>query len=101
MRILNWERKTVRLMIKMYCRNNHQVHNLCNDCSDLLKYSEERTQNCPYGEDKPRCSVCTVHCYKPEMREKIRAVMRYAGPRMIYHSPVTAIQYMVLKSMNK
>jgi hypothetical protein len=29
-----------------------------------------------------------VHCYIPTMREKIRVVMRYAGPRMAHRHPI-------------
>ena len=36
-------------------------------------------------ETKTFCSNCKVHCYKPEMRKKIRAVMRFSGPRMIFY----------------
>lgn len=31
-------------------------------------------------ETKTFCSNCKVHCYKPEMREKIRDVMRFPAP---------------------
>lgn len=46
-------------------------------------------------ETKTFCSNCNVHCYKPEMREKIRAVKRFAGPRMILYHPSAAIRHMV------
>ena len=46
-------------------------------------------------EEKTFCSNCTVHCYRPEMRERIRTVMRYAGPRMLFHHPVMAIRHMI------
>ena len=35
------------------------------------------------------------HCYKPEMRERIRQVMRYSGPRMITKHPVAAIRHLL------
>jgi len=34
---------------------------------------------------KPFCSHCDTHCYAPEMRERMREVMRYAGPRSLLH----------------
>jgi hypothetical protein len=46
-------------------------------------------------ESKTFCSNCKVHCYKPEMREKIREVMRFSGPRMIFHHPITAIRHVM------
>ncbi|HEU19077.1 MAG TPA: hypothetical protein ENO00_06795 [Deltaproteobacteria bacterium] len=37
---------------------------------------------------KPLCSRCPVHCYKPDMRNSLRAVMHCAGPRMCFRHPV-------------
>ena len=33
----------------------------------------------------------------PQMRERIRAVMRYAGPRMITRHPVAAVRHLLGK----
>ncbi len=41
------------------------------------------------------CSKCPIHCYKPKMREHIREVMRYSGPRMIFYHPIIAIKHML------
>ena len=46
-------------------------------------------------ETKTFCSNCKVHCYKPEMREKIRDVMRFSGPRMLFVHPVAAIRHVM------
>ena len=46
-------------------------------------------------ETKTFCSACKVHCYRPEMREKIRAVMRWAGPRMLFVHPVLAVRHLL------
>jgi hypothetical protein len=40
------------------------------------------------------CAKCPVHCYRPELRERIRAVMRYAGPRMLFRHPRLAILHL-------
>lgn len=45
--------------------------------------------------EKTFCAHCKVHCYKPEMRERIRQVMRYSGPRMIIYDPKTALWHML------
>lgn len=42
-----------------------------------------------------------VHCYKPEMREKIREVMRFSGPRMIFHHPYLAIKHVIESKKEK
>jgi len=92
---LSQERETVRAMIRIYCRGIHQSDSLCEECSQLWDYADERLNKCPFGIDKPTCQNCTVHCYKPEMRQRIKEVMRYAGPRMIWHHPVLAIRHLI------
>ena len=93
------ELKTVELMIDLYCRDQHgSEDNLCNECRELLDYVKERLEKCPLKDNKPKCSKCTVHCYKPDMREKIKAVMRYAGPRMIYRHPILAGKHYFTKN---
>ena len=87
------EKRTVRRMIALYCRHHHDGKVLCADCQALSDYCASRLDHCKFGEDKPTCRKCAVHCYKPEMREKIRTVMRYAGPRMILYYPAEAIKH--------
>ena len=83
------ETKTVELMIDLYCRDHHgSKDSLCPECCELFDYVKKRLEKCPFKENKPKCSKCTVHCYKPTMREKIKAVMRYSGPRMLYRHPI-------------
>jgi len=90
------EKRTVEVMIGMYCRAHHSSsRELCTGCQDLLDYALARIDRCPFLEGKPPCSSCPVHCYKPEMREQIRAVMRYAGPRMLLSHPVLAVAHLV------
>ena len=93
-RRLQREYKTVDAMISIYCGSHHRYHVICDDCRELGEYALERLKKCPFGEDKPTCAQCLVHCYKPVMRERIREVMRYSGPRMIYTHPITAIQHL-------
>jgi predicted amidophosphoribosyltransferase len=89
------EMRTVEVMIGMYCRAFHDKGRLCPDCSALLDYARERIAKCPFGIDKPVCSRCTVHCYRPEMRARIQTVMRYAGPRMMWRHPVLAVRHFI------
>lgn len=89
------EKETVSLMIAIYCRKKHGGKVLCPDCAALDTYARERSDNCPFMETKTFCSNCKVHCYKPVMREKIREVMRFSGPRMIFTHPITAIRHVM------
>lgn len=84
--------KTVRFMIELYCRGKHKTKRgeLCNECRELWEYVQLRRAKCPFGDNKPFCSNCKIHCYKSEMRERIKAVMRYSGPRMMFYNPKIA-----------
>ncbi|MTI13381.1 nitrous oxide-stimulated promoter family protein [Sansalvadorimonas verongulae] len=94
---LQRENKTVGLMIALYCKHHHQYENsqLCPSCEELKAFCERRVERCVYGTDKPVCNKCPIHCYKPTKREQIRAVMRWAGPRMLLHHPVLAIRHLL------
>lgn len=95
---LEKEHETIKTMIQMYCKNCHKSHQvMCQDCTDLFKYAEERLKNCQFGEEKPTCDSCPIHCYKPELRDKVRNVMRYAGPRMIYTHPIMGFRHLYKK----
>ena len=100
-RKLQHERRVVRDMIVLYCRKNHGTKQLCDECLALAEYADERTLKCPFMEEKTFCSQCKTHCYKPEMREKIRQVMRYSGPRMIFHHPIAAIRHLYYTQLEK
>lgn len=90
------EKRTVAFMIRLYCRKQHGAKTeLCPACAELLQYAALRSDKCPHMETKTFCSNCKVHCYKPEMRERIRAVMRFSGPRMLLYHPVMAIRHMI------
>jgi hypothetical protein len=89
------EKRTIKAMIEIFCRGRHQQDDLCAECKQLLAYAFERIDKCPFKEDKPTCAKCTVHCYKPQMRQQVHEVMRYAGPRMLLSHPLlTFMHYM-------
>ena len=89
------EKNTVSKMIRLYCRLKHGMHDsLCAECKQLETYAHGRLEHCPFGEIKPACQNCTVHCYKLDYREKIREVMRFSGQRMIFFHPIEAIRHL-------
>jgi hypothetical protein len=92
---LERERLTIEKMIGIYCADHHDGGDgrLCGECSEFKEYAETRLRKCPYGEDKPTCSNCPIHCYKPVRREQVQKIMRYAGPRMLLRHPVLAISH--------
>lgn len=89
------EKRMVSEMIALWCRAKHGTRGgeLCPECAELAAYARLRSERCPFMEEKTFCSNCRVHCYAPTMRERIRAVMRFAGPRMVFHHPVAALRH--------
>lgn len=92
------EQATIKAMMRLYCRAHHLTHEgLCGDCENLLAYALQRLGNCPFQEEKPVCNLCEVHCYSQKQRERVRAVMRYAGQRMLLRHPVLSFFHLVDK----
>ena len=91
------EKAMVSEMIALYCRKKHKTKRgqLCTQCAELTEYARQRSEKCPFMENKTFCSNCHVHCYKPEMREQIRQVMRFSGPRMVLYHPVMALEHLL------
>ena len=89
------EKVIVTQMIELYCRKKHGGKCLCPECAELAEYARLRSDKCPFMETKTFCANCKVHCYKPAMREKIRAVMRFSGPRMLFYHPVAAVRHVI------
>jgi len=84
-------------MISLYCRKQHGTARggFCDECRELLDYALRRLDHCPFQEGKTTCGNCKIHCYKPKMREKIRTVMGFAGPRMLCHHPLMALGHLL------
>ena len=91
------EKHTVSLMIRLYCRKKEGNKELCNDCKALEEYAHQRLSACKYGEQKTSCKKCPTHCYRKDMRERIREVMRFSGPRMLLYHPIEAVRHMFEK----
>lgn len=93
------EKDTVEMMIRLYCKHHEGNPHLCDNCRALLDYARERLTRCPFGNSKSTCRKCTVHCYKPEMRQKMKEVMRYSGPRMMLYHPLEAVKHIIREAM--
>jgi len=83
----------VSQMIDIYCHHKHHTKGLCKECQELKEYALERTRLCPFMETKTFCSNCKVHCYRSDMKERIRCVMRYSGPWLLLYHPIKVIQH--------
>lgn len=109
---LRREKHTVEIMIAMYCRTHHTVvqaktdprparakgsgsPRLCPGCTTLQDYALRRIDACRFGEHKPTCASCPVHCFRATERETIRRVMRYSGPRIVWRHPYLAVRHLL------
>lgn len=100
------EQYVVNEMIHLYCRKRHkgfdsETGQLCYACQQLADYAKLRSEQCPFMEKKTFCSSSRVNCYRPEMREKIRQVMRYSGPRLILSHPILALWHVIYSMKEK
>lgn len=84
----------MRAMVAIYCRAQHGRSGLCPSCRALVAYAEHRLDRCVFGDEKPTCANCPIHCYRSEPREQMREVMRFAGPRMLLRHPVLALLHL-------
>lgn len=90
------ELATLKAMFAIYCReHHHRGIDACEECSPLLAYATRRLVRCVFGAAKPTCANCTVHCYSETMRDRIKAIMRHAGPRMLHRHPILAIAHLL------
>ncbi len=95
------EKEVISFMIALYCRKKHHTKELCADCAALDVYARQRSDLCPFMETKTFCSNCKVHCYKPDMQEKVREVMRFSGPRIMLYRPGMAIRHLIESKKEK
>lgn len=88
------EAATIQAMIRLYCRRRHGGGDgLCPRCQELQSYALHRLAACPFQEGKTTCARCSIHCYKPLMRDRVRTVMRRIGPGMICYHPLMALRH--------
>jgi hypothetical protein len=90
------EYQTLAAMVRCYCRFHHGGRTaLCPECQGLLNYAAVRLERCRFGLDKPVCAKCPVHCYQRARRKQVKAVMRYAGPRMLWRHPILSLRHWI------
>ncbi len=92
---IEYEKHTVEKMVSLYCRRSEGNKELCSTCKDLLDYAYNRLDDCIYGNSKPPCNRCSTYCYKPAMRDRIKQVMRFSGPRLMLYAPVATLKHML------
>jgi len=83
-------------MVQIYCKAKHNSKGeLCAECNAFFDYAKTRLDKCPFQENKTTCGKCRIHCYKPDMKEKVKVIMRFSGPRMLLHHPGLAMHHVI------
>ncbi len=86
------DQATVRFMVRLYAKHHPAADAV--SCQRLADYACQRLQHCKFGEQKPACKDCPIHCYKPDMRAQMQQVMRWAGPRMVLLAPRATLRHL-------
>jgi hypothetical protein len=90
------EQRTIDALLEIYCRYQHGGRGApCPDCDRLREYAHRRLATCPFQQETPVCNRCEVHCYSQALRERLRDIMCYAGPRMPLRHPWLALRHWV------
>lgn len=91
------EAQTVLEIIRIYCRGHKHLRadgaDLCPQCRRMADYAWEKLKKCPRMDIKTFCSVCPIHCYGKNEGARIQEMMRYGGPRMLWHHPLMALRH--------
>ena len=89
------EKQTITHMVDLYCKKHKHTTNgeLCPECQQFKEYAQLRLEKCPFQDKKSTCGKCKIHCYKPDMKLKVKEVMRYSGPRLLIYHPVLALHH--------
>ena len=71
-------------MIQIYCRDQHG--DPCRECQELMRYVSVRLDRCRSAQTTNLRQMSGA-LLPTDSREKIKIVMRYAGPRMMWEHP--------------
>lgn len=80
-------------MIRIYCKKHHNTdETLCNDCSDLLEYSENVLNQCEI-DDELDSEKFKYYYDDIEKMEKLKEIMKYSGFRIMLYHPIISIRH--------
>lgn len=89
------EKLTIHKMIALYQRACPDAIHDAGHYAALFAYAQKRLDKCVFGEEKPACKQCPVHCYQPARREEMKQIMRWAGPRMLWRHPILTVRHLL------
>ena len=85
----------------IYCRAHHaecaqDAAGLCPECREVVETTLAKAQTCPYGHSG-NCQDCDTQCQRGTSKQRVKAMMRYAAPRMVYRHPLMTLSYVSKK----
>lgn len=89
--IIQQEITLINVMIECYYRKHGAENDVTRE--QMLAYAQRRLEVCRFGEAKPTCQHCPVHCYHPRYRTQMKIIMRYSGPRMLVSHPILTLKH--------
>jgi hypothetical protein len=89
------EKQTIGRMIGLYQRRCPEARDDAEHYQALNAYADKRLDKCVFGDNKPACKQCPVHCYQPAKREEMKQIMRWAGPRMLWRHPILTLRHLL------
>lgn len=93
--------RTLEAMGRMYCKKFH-VHavkddaGLCPECRETVEATARRTQMCPFNHEG-NCQDCPIKCQRGDAQDRIKAIMSYSAPRMLFVHPIMTGRYLQRK----
>ena len=93
MTTIEWEKQTIEKMVRLFCRHRLHQDTPSEEYLHLTEYALKRLDHCRFGNNKPACKNCPIHCYAPKERAMVREIMRWTGPRMMLYAPLDAIRH--------
>lgn len=92
------DRRTLEAIGQIYCSGNHarvlkDEGGMCVECREAIEQTLDRTRSCPHGHEL-NCEDCSTHCQRGDAQARIKAIMRYAAPRMAFRHPIMAVGYL-------
>ena len=89
------EKLTIQKMIALYQNRCPEASTEEGHYDALFAYAQKRLDKCIFGEEKPACKQCPVHCYQPAKREEMKQIMRWAGQRMLWRHPMLTVRHLI------
>ena len=88
--------ETIRIMTEIYCHAHHNTkEGLCPECEEFYLYSVKRLACSPFGEKKPVCAKCNIHCYGKGYKERAKEIMAFSGPKLLLKHPILSMRHIL------